>query len=359
MALLWFDSSSWYDTANLQHRIYNTNNYDDVVSEASGESQYHHRVDQTFSGGCTAHFSSGESNTNVLIFGYDYWLPEDCPTTNGMTVFLDGDEQFSLMPMPDGSFQARRGTYYGTLLGTSDPGLFYPGVWNFIELKLKIDNSPNGYFYVRVNGKDVFSMTGIDTQQEATGGANRFVIKGSGQDEGIMNYYIADDSGSYNNDFLGPVWIRAEAPYTSGEHQDWTASGESTNLACIDDTGDTPPTISYSTGLLSTSDGDADTYKFTLTENVQGEEILAVSTSFFAISYEGDTPSEGASVGALYKTETTFQKSGESGVRPWFAKDSEQGYQAIWDRNPSGEIAWTREAINSGEFGVQLNVGVY
>jgi hypothetical protein len=65
------------------------------------------------------------------------------------------------------------------------------------------------------------------------------------------------------------------------------------------------------------------------------------------------------STAALFNTETLFETSGEYGTSPWIPKDNTAAWQAIWDRNPSGEIAWTKESIESGELGVRLNTGHY
>jgi len=356
MAMLWMDSKSWYDDDDIVLKHNQSNTSDTIETADLNEMQYYEDMNQQLAGANIVNFSSGEIHTGPVIVSTAYYFPLANPKGYGCLFYIDSADQCGIRAQPDGSFEAFRGDQFGSV-GTSRTGLFRPGCWNTFEYQMKAADSPNGWFKVRINGELVFSGEGLDTQRRTTAGFDRFAIRGEGALVGHM--CILDDAGSYNNDFLGPIWVRALPPITSGEHQDWLPSGETTNLDCVKDSGLSPPDINLNTYVGSVTDGEIDTYKFEYVDNIPGSTIRALSMNYVA-DHNNDPvhpDAPGCSTAAVYHTETEFEISGEYVNAPWRAKTEANMFHGIWDRNPSGEIEWTPEAIDSGEFGFKLNTG--
>jgi hypothetical protein len=146
---------------------------------------------------------------------------------------------------------------YGTIIASSASPCVRAHSYQHVEIKATIDGSA-GAVEVRVNGVTVISATGVDTvattaemdvsgkinglaecsQVALVGGPNH----GSTMNVSMNDYNIRysdlvcwDDSGSYNNDFLGDHFVTAHYPTGDTAQADWTAlSG--TGYENIDDT---------------------------------------------------------------------------------------------------------------------------
>jgi len=135
----------------------------------------------------------------------------------------------------DGSIAVRKGADAGTNIGTSDP-IIQSDSWQHIEMRVTIDDLV-GSVEIRVNGITVFSMT---NQDFGTVGTTQCVFGMPYLDTGgSLIYYFDDivawdDSGSYNNTFLGQQRVTTIFPVADTAAADWVPTGDVDGFDCID-----------------------------------------------------------------------------------------------------------------------------
>lgn len=127
----------------------------------------------------------------------------------------------------------------GTLLVTSDPVLTATA-WNHIEAKILVDNVV-GEIEVRVNQATVIHGTNLDF---GSTGCNQISFQhfttSPGDASGTYYYFddivVWDDTGSLNNDFLGPQRVLTIFPSVDTAQADFQLSGAASGYDCINDT---------------------------------------------------------------------------------------------------------------------------
>lgn len=131
------------------------------------------------------------------------------------------DGQVGLWMESDGSLLVVTGNV-NDVLGQTAPSLITAGVYNYVEIKAKmIAGAPTGSIEVRVNGQTALLKTGIPTTRFANG-ADQFILQGSQLvDVYADDFYLLDDQGTANNDFLGAVRIYAIMPDANETPLDW------------------------------------------------------------------------------------------------------------------------------------------
>lgn len=119
--------------------------------------------------------------------------------------------------------------------GTTD---ITASTWAFIEVKVLFGTTAaNGAITVNVDGANVLTMTGIDTNYTGLG-CYQVEIVGGGHSVDytwIDDIVIMDDTGTYMNDFLGDCTIETLIPNADGTTVNWTASAGA-NYQCVDET---------------------------------------------------------------------------------------------------------------------------
>lgn len=99
----------------------------------------------------------------------------------------------------------------------SGPNILFPGVWHFIEIKLKLGDS-NGFIQVKIDGQTCISGNGRTKNPNAPVAVN-VLRSGNYYLEDITNnqvylddLYICDTQGAAFNDFLGDVVVHTVMP---------------------------------------------------------------------------------------------------------------------------------------------------
>lgn len=212
------------------------------------------------------------------------WKQDSSPIYYCLVNVLDGaTEQMSLsVQLTSMQLVVTRGSYNGTVLGTSTFALS-TATYYYIEFKTLISNTV-GTYEVRVNGVNVLSGSGVDTQATAasqwTGFQMRPYTLGSSIITNVDDLYILDGVASADptypdNNFLGDVAGYYLPPTAEGVTIEWTPSAGTDNAANVDET--TPDTTDYNSATATEKD--------TLTMPdvpVAGAVILAYQTVLYA-----------------------------------------------------------------------------
>lgn len=158
----------------------------------------------------------------------------------------------------DHTITINRGVSPMTELYQSSVITFVPNVWYYMEVKCTVGAS--GYVEVRKDTVTVASYTGDTDNGGTTQIIGQVMVWYSPNQNmgytGIDDYYIADDSGSANNDFLGDVRIDTLFPTGNGTTNNFTPSAGS-NYQNVDDPTAPDNDTTYNDGA---SVGDIDEY---------------------------------------------------------------------------------------------------
>lgn len=213
-----------------------------------------------------------------------------------------------------------------------------PTDWNYIEAKITF--SSTGSYDIRVNGVTVMSGTG-NTDQTSQGTTN-LVQFGHVQNKRLQydDFYICDDSGTVNNNFLGEVYVQKVRPNAAGDDADFTPSSGDNYAAVDEDTIDDD-----STYVESRTANEKDLYHY---ENLDSG---VVGTIFGVIAKPVLKKTDGGA-----RTYRLLAKSGStetnSGTRYPSVSYVRQGY--IWETDPDTSAQWTVSGFNAAQFGLQV-----
>lgn len=165
-----------------------------------------------------------------------------------------------------------------TPIATSENTL-NPDTLYHIEVQI-FQHATEGWIAARVDGVEWVRIEDIDTT--ASIGAVSLLTNISGtntwnQGNYYDNFYIYDDTGSANNDWLGDRLVYTLMPTGDGVEEDWTPSSGSDGYAMVDEIpadGDTTTITSNNTGDVS---------QFSLPSSIpSGAEVLGVQVAVSA-----------------------------------------------------------------------------
>ena len=342
----------WFGDGGLNYvQIRDYESYPDHATAPGKRGMYNYGA-----GGWATHkyFFSGEEVEEIIV-GYkrNFIDGEYDMVSRNLAEFSNHKGcQFTIQLNADHSISAWRGLSINTHLARSQPGLVKNGCWQQMEFKVKIHDS-TGYWYVRIDGEDVFSGEDYDTRYQASLPGIDRVGLGGGSQNSYADLYIATLSGEYNSDWIDGLRVDCLHPSGAGTNTDWTPDAGS-NYDRVDDGGD----VDEATYIASATDGHVDTYNFEDLEGLSGETtILGVQVK----SYAKDDQISGELLPVFYDG-TKYTGSGELATknwsRNWWLADGLNYYQKMhwaWDRDPGGG-EWTEATINNGEFGIELNI---
>lgn len=278
------------------------------------------------------------SNKTTIILGLAL-KTENGSTSAEHIQFYDGATlQAEIRIDPSGAIHAYRGS--STLLGSSADGVFPINAWAYLEIKILFSNTV-GTVEVKVNEATVLNLTSKDTVASGNEYATAVRLEGNGGDCNFDDFYLCDDTGSVNDDFLGDVQISVLYPTSDETHSDFTPSTGSDHYALVDD----PQLTSDADHNESTTVGHKDTYGVTtfsgsnpilgvqICSAVKNTDVGVMSVRNLLISGTSPTETEGASL-ALSQTM--------------------QGNITVYDKEPVDDVAWTAAKVNAAEIGLKV-----
>lgn len=133
-----------------------------------------------------------------------------------------------------GTVSAYRGA---THLGTSASPVMTANTYQHVECQILISNTV-GTIEVRVNGVTVLSLSGQDTCNTANVECSQVSFAGgtgSGSNIYLDDIYCYDNTGSYNNTWIGDRRVLTLFPNANTATADWTPVGAATGYECIDE----------------------------------------------------------------------------------------------------------------------------
>lgn len=340
MALLFMDGFSHYATADLPLKWDGASAW--AVHGISTTQQRRAGSKSLQLGSTQLHYvmKTLVSADDTIIYGFAYYLDGSFDTTYGFVVSNAAGIQFTVVILSNGAIEMRRGAYNGTLLGTSAVSTVDANVWNYIEVKVKLSDAAGTYDVV-VNGVNVLTGSGVDTQNQAAATFDRIALYGQ---TGFIGYvtdmYVADSTGAACNNLLGDSRVDTVMPDGAGNYAQWDPSAGA-NYECADDPGALDNDTTYvSTDVLN----EIDTYTF--------GNLAALGTTIHGVAVVLATRKDDAGT-IKSKSVTRISATDYLGAEVSQA-DAYDFYHDYMEVNPHDAAAWEEADINGAEFGIKL-----
>lgn len=203
----------------------------------------------------------GGAKTTVGL-GMAVWIPNLPPGNNEQKFFSWQDAanatQLVLFLQSTGVLELKRGG--NVSLGVTSTPVIVAGAYQHVEC-IAFFSQTVGTFECRVNGVTVLSLSGIDTVASSLVECSQVNICGSFTGSGfsstdcyVDDVFAYDDTGSYNNTFIGDRRVLTLFPNANTSTADWTPVGAATGYECIDEANpddDTTYITAGTTGLAS------------------------------------------------------------------------------------------------------------
>lgn len=345
MALLWFDGFETYDNGTDMGRV---SNYDYTSIEGVGTA-YGRRgssgIYQTNDRYCAVALPT--QPTTVIVGLAIYLNDPDVPTyatSFPMIAFLDmwegGVRHVGIFPNGSRNIDVRDNA--GTILGTSSGITLDAYVWFYVEVKVVISDTV-GQVVININETEVLSTS---ADKDTLNGSNAYcgsvrIGQCGRQITWWDDFYVCDDSGSKNNDFLGDVRIDVVRPDGAGAYTDFTPSAGS-NYQNVDDSQGPDDDSTYNDGA---SIGNQDSYALGDLSSPAGTTIHGVKPQITVRKTDA-----GAMEAKILTRAGITDDLGDAIL----LSDSFTTHTKILEDNPDDSAAWEDADVNGMEVGVEV-----
>lgn len=351
MALLWVDGFDWID-----HDVTGTSLWS-ILTKRYGY------ADMTIGNDAISRPGAHGHGTAIACRDYRQYIetPALLPSEAAETWIVGWRVRgFGVMPGNGQTFMyllndARqdRGRLYNTTIGNLtysynlSPSLINHWHWSFyLEVKVYVANSPDGFIEVRVNGEPFWLKENIDTMLYL-GLIDRVRLyswgpSGVGTGEGtyLDDIYICQGTGI---DFLGPVRVLHLVPNSDGDDEQWELSGGSDSFALVDEDEPVDDDTEYIHDSVS---GQRTLFTYEDAPSGMGDNIKGVQLSTSPRVDNGalDLVQQVKSGGTLYPRVAQNISSGT------FTQ-----IQDLMETDPDTGLAWTEAGLNAAQFGVEVD----
>lgn len=217
--------------------------------------------------------------------------------------------------------------------------------WHYYELKATQINSGGGVGNVvlRMDGEIVATVTNVPFDTSNFADFNRVEVGNvsSFTTWYFDDFYVCDDSTSFNNDFLGEIKIETRLPNANGTTNNFTPSAGS-NFQNVDENPSTDDTDYNSSATLNHID--LFTYpNFSSTVRT----IFGVQVNMYARK----TDASSRDVASHTKSSSTSVDGTSQPVTQTY-----KFYNQILQTDPNTSAAWTETNLEAAEFGYKVSV---
>lgn len=277
---------------------------------------------------------------------------ESASTNQAILTFSDGDNASRQMRVYLNSNDTLSVQRDQTTLATTTQVL-KPDTWYFIELKVTIDNSAGSY-ELRVNGQNVLSASGVDTDNTGSGQIEFIVLADTGTSAGddsrisyFDNLYVVDDTGTDVNDFLGEISVDTIRPDGDGDVNNFVGSDGNSNqnwrlVDEVDNDGDT-------TYVESNTSGEIDLYTF---ENMTS---TPTTSGIYGLQLENLVSKSDAGF-AEYRNILRTNSTNYFGSGNYPSYNDYESFYSVWEINPDTTGVWTEQEINTIQGGTKVDL---
>jgi hypothetical protein len=235
------------------------------------------------------------------------------------------------------------GNTTGTTIATGSVDL--PGtVWNFLEMKVVCGTGTSGSIIVRQNGVETINVTGVDTGSASLTGlglsqrGSGTSYYGDGWAVSLDDWWVCDDTGPINNNFLGDCRVLTAVPIGPGSSTQLVPSAGA-NWQCQDEIP--PTTTDY---VSSATPGYKDLYDFTALgasyTDIKGARLVSYALASDAGTIKGR---------AICKSGVTTGTGSDNTMLA-----TAQAFSFMFETDPNTGAPWSNANINAAEFGWEV-----
>lgn len=277
-----------------------------------------------------------ESDTLIVGFGF-FWDGGD--TRDLLHFYSDGGSTLHgrLRNRSSGQIDVLYGT---TTTTTVIANPLHPFTWYYAELKMKLSDTV-GTVQLKIDGTTVMNLSGVDTKNGGTKTTYDRVLLNASQTARVDDYYLCNNAGAVNNDFLGDLVVETLLPSGNGNSSVLVGSdGNSVNnYLLVNETN--PDTSSY---VGSATSGDKDTYTFADLTHTSGT-VLGVQIGTYAAKSDSGS--------------RTFRPVTRSGGTDYPGSDLQLSttyttFLEMHETDPATSAAWSISGVNAAEFGFEV-----
>lgn len=337
MSLLFCDSFDHYATADINTKWTGNQVASISASGRNGTSAFYGNYQNCYM------YKALPVSSSTLIAGFAHY-GSSFTGSNTLVSFYDGTTAHVHLRYTTSGLVLYQGN--GTVLG-STAYVVLGASWRYIELKATIADGTGGSAEVRVNGEPVITVTGVDTRNGGNASANTVYL---GQLDGVNgmgsfyydDFYVCNDQGSVNNNFLGDVRVECLRPTDNGASSMWLGSdGNSVNnYALVDEVtpnGDTD----Y---VASANVGDVDSYTMGNLSTPSGTVYGVQQLQYARKDYSGTR-----GIAPVVRIGGTDYVGTNAPIG-----DSYLYYGQVRETSPATSTSWSILEINDAEFGVKV-----
>jgi len=278
------------------------------------------------------------AHKTVVGFGTAFYLPV-LPSNDAVICigFLADDSLNKCMALTistTGQIIARTGPHTGTEIARSAP-VIVANAWQHIEYKVGIDDS-TGSVEVRVDGQTILNLSNVNTDGAGNGYCSQMWFGkdgGSGSGDWYADDSFAwDDTGSYNNDFIGDKKVYNLVPDGDTGVADWTPDTGGVGYSRINEI---PP----SDASYIKASAISDVSEFTMSDLPTGVSAIA-GIQYYTRMLKTDAGDSNVQMSAL-----SGSSNSDGTDRP--ITTAATYYTDVFEEDPDTTAAWTRTGINA------------
>lgn len=293
------------------------------------------------SGGATAAKSLPPGN--VFIMGFAFKCTNKFPGSDADIISLRNgpNKQCSLILTNGGQLAV----YGSSKLGSNSVSSIALNIWNFVEWKIAITSSTSaGQCVVNVNNTTWLNLVSVNTNAvSGTTNADSVVMGRITYDDFQPMYddfYICDNQGTYNNDFLGDCRIETLYPKGAGSHTTFGLNGAATNWQAVSEV----PADDDTSYVSTDTPGNIDSYDFT----APGGTVNTV----FAIQAVMRARKDNAGARTFARS---VRLGGTDFIGSAYSLGTDYGfYRDVMETNPNTSAPWSSSDVAALEGGVKL-----
>jgi hypothetical protein len=245
---------------------------------------------------------------------------------------------------PDGAIGVwNRPTSTAVQIGASTGAVLQPNVYAYVEVKATI-HATAGAVRVLVNGVSVLNLINQNTLSfdNTLAQVTRLTLSNPGSSISastalVDDLYLADATGTSNNDFFGDCRVDMVLPSSDGTYHDFTPDSGTVHYSRVNEA-----VADSLTNVASSTVGAKDSYHFTALSGIVGL-VRGVQIVDAALKDDAGT----RSIAHLAK-----QGVSEAFTSAIPLSTDRKLYTTIHETDPATGTAWTQAGINSAEFGV-------
>lgn len=292
------------------------------------------------------------ATSNTIFFGVSFrvqGIGQNGSNLQWITSFYNGvtTSQLGVYITPSQiGYATRNGNAFTDVLGTAGP--ISDNTWYRLEGKIVLDYSTAGEIYLKLDGQEIINATGVTTIRTGTNNSiDRATLLDADINVGYWadydDWYVCDDTGSYNNTYLGDIRVLDLPPTADATYSAFTPSTGVDHYALIDEQGG-PNDTDY---VYSNVVGNKDTYTYT--------DLPANAVSIKGILYGARGMKNEAGARTVRFMQRQSSTDYERTSSDFYLGDTVGNFYYIDEINPATSAAWTVTDINTNaEFGFKI-----